>query len=201
MNSREDFDTFFDIEDESGVNGRTATDEVTGGINNRISRVFQRSLGALFNGNRNIYELFFCLTKKLNNFFSLSRSILIIHSERDESLKVIAMKGASNCHVGLALTLPEKDSLLYRVLNDKEIYTENYPDKFNGNFIERKLLLDDNPGSIAVCPVKYKNKIRGLICLTSPALYAFTLFKDGMLDSILERFGKSVKRETKRLRI
>ena len=179
----------------------TADRTATRDINCRISNIFLRSLGALFNHNKNIYDLFFCLTKKLNKFFSLSRSILIVRSHVDNSLKVIAMKGPQNARVGLALTLPEDNSLLYRVLHKKVIYTENYPNGFKGNFIEEKLLLDDDPGSIVVCPIEHNNHVQGLICLTSPAIYAFTLFKDGFLDSVLDRFGKSIEKEIKRLRI
>jgi len=182
--------------------GYLATEEgVSAGINGRIGKVFLRSLGNLFKSNKNIYDLFFSLTKKLNKFFSLSRSILVIHSNRDDCLKVIAIKGVRGSRVGLALTLPREGSLLYRVLDDGVTYTENYPDKFNGNFIEKKLLLDDDPGSIVVYPVLYNDAIQGLICLTSPALYAFTLFNEGVLDPVLDKFGKSIEREAKRLRV
>ncbi len=168
-------------------------------INGRMSNIFLKSLSSLFRNNKNIYDLFFSLTKKLNKFFSLSRSILVIRSMRDDDLKVIAMKGPQNSRIGLALTLPRQNSIIYQVLGGKEIYTENYPHEFSGNFIERKLLLDDNPGSIAICPIKNDGDVCGLICLTSPALYAFTLFRDGALDAVLERFGKSIEREISRL--
>jgi|GEM_PF-1130869 len=174
---------------------------VTRDINCRLGNIFLRSLGTLFSRNKNIYDLFFCLTKKLNKFFSLSRSVLIVRSHVDDSLKVIAMKGPQNARVGLALTLPEDNSLLYRVSQEGSIYIENYPNGFKGNFIEKKLLLDDNPGSMAICPIEHDDNVRGLICLTSPALYAFTLFKDGFLDGVLERFGRSIEKEVKRLRL
>ncbi|MEW5924069.1 MAG: hypothetical protein AB1746_08790 [Candidatus Zixiibacteriota bacterium] len=170
-------------------------------VRNRMSDIFLRSLSSLFRNNKNIYDIFFSLTKKLNKFFSLSRSILIVNSDKDNQLKVIAMKGPQDSRIGLALTLPRQDSILYQVFNSRAIYTENYPHQFAGNFIERKLLLDDNPGSIAICPVKSDGNVRGLICLTSPALYAFTLFRDGALDAVLERFGRSIEREISRLRV
>lgn len=167
----------------------------------RITNVFLKSFGVLFKKPQSIHLTFFSLIKKLNRFFSLSRAILVVRSLRDDSLKVVAIKGRKESREGLALTLPEKGSLFYRVFTTKAPYCENYPDGFPGNFIEKKLLLDGDTGSIAICPIKHDGTVHGLLCLASPVLYAFGMFENGFLDAVLERFGMLIEKEAKRLNI
>nr|MBN2278712.1 hypothetical protein [candidate division Zixibacteria bacterium] len=168
------------------------------GSGHRLARIFSRCFSSVFKNRKNIYDLFFSLTKKLNKFFSISHAILIIHSEHDDRLKVIAMKGKKRTHLGLALTLPRQDSLLYSIFSRGIIYTRNFPVEVECNFVEKKLLFQESTNSIAVCPITSDGSVRGLICLASPILYAFSMFEDGILDGILEEFGLSLSRELDR---
>jgi len=168
---------------------------------NRLSNVFAGSFNSLFKSNQNLYQLFFSFIKKLNKFFSLSKAILVVRSPRDNNLKVVALKGQKSIRQGLALSLPEKNSLLYNVFDDCEIYTQNFPKDFEGNFVEKKLLIDNETSSIAVCPIRNDDSTHGLLCLASPIIYAFDMFGEGFLDSVLEQFGKRIKKEIDRLHI
>ncbi len=168
---------------------------------NRLRDVFAGSFDSLFKSNQNLYQLFFSIVKKLNKFFSLSRAILVVRSPKDNNLKVIALKGQKIARQGLALTLPEKNSLLYNVCECCKMYTQNFPTHFEGNFIEKKLLIDDETSSIAICPIRNNGSIHGLLCLASPIIYAFDMFGQGFLDSVLEQFGRRIKKEIDRLHI
>jgi hypothetical protein len=153
----------------------------------------------LFKDRKNIYHLFFSLIKKLGKFFSISKAVLVVRSPEDNALKVIALKSRHHARHGLALTLPKRDSLLHRVFKSREVYSASYPGGFEGNFIEKKLLLEDDTGSVAICPVSVNGTMQGLLCLTSPVVYAFSMFEEGFLDGVLEKFGRSIAREMKRL--
>jgi transcriptional regulator with GAF, ATPase, and Fis domain len=167
----------------------------------RISNLFSRSFSSLFKTNRNIKHLFFAVVKKLNKFFSLSNAVLAVYSSNDDCLKVIAAKGPKGSKEGLALSLPRKNSLFYKVFEENQIYIQNYPADFEGNFIEKKLLLKGETSSIAICPIFYKESVMGLLCMTSPSLYAFEMFQDGFLDDILGQFGVRLRDKLDKLRI
>ena len=162
---------------------------------------FIKSLSVRLKKSRSIYEQFFCLVKRLSRFFTLSRAVLVVHSSHQDVLKVIAIKGVRLTRQGLALTLPEKDSLLYSVFREKRMYSEDFSSLFKGNFIERKLLLDKDTGSFAVCPIECDGSTRGLLCLTSPFPYTFSIFEEGLLNGVMERFGRLIEKEMQRLSI
>jgi hypothetical protein len=137
-----------------------------------------RSLTALFRKDRNIYKLFFAITKKLNKFFSISTAVLVVHSVRDGHLKVIAIRKPKYAGKGLALSIPEKDSLLYRIFRNNALYTANYPSVSETNFIEKKLLLEEGTQSLAICPITYGGSLAGLVCFASPVPYAFDMIEE-----------------------
>jgi hypothetical protein len=158
-----------------------------------------RSISIRFKKSKGIYEQFFSLTKKLSRLFLLSKAVLIVRSSRNDVLKVIAMKGSRLTRQGLALTLPDKDSIFYSVFRKRKIYSEDLPGRFKGNFIERKLLLDAGTRSFAVSPIICDGSVMGLLCLTSPVPYTFSAFEDGVLEKALEPLGKVIRKETNRL--
>lgn len=163
---------------------------------NGISQTVLRSIKAVLAKPGDIYKLFFLFTKKLNKLFSISQSSLIVHSKHDGKLKVLAMKGENGIRKGLALTLPEKDSLLYKVFADGRFYIQNHKKNFDGNFIEEKILKDDTTQSFAILPISQDGSRSGLICLSSPKQDAFATIENGLMDEILENFSLNL---TKRM--
>jgi len=169
--------------EESGLDSQLTQNE-----NSLSQRVF-RSIKAILSKPGDIYKLFFLFTKKLNRLYSISQSSLIVHSKQDGKLKVIAMKGENGARKGLALTLPEKDSLLYKVFADGRFYIQNHPKNFSGNFIEEKILKNDTAQSFAILPISQNGTRNGLICLSSPKQDAFATFENGPMNEILEDFS------------
>lgn len=154
-----------------------------------ISQEVLQSIKAVLSKPGDIYKLFFLFTKKLNKFFTISQSSLIVHSKQDGKLKVIAMKGEKGARKGLALTLPENNSLLYKVFADDHFYVQHHPENFDGNFIEEKILKIDTTQSLAILPISRNGTKSGLLCLCSPKLNAFASFENGLMDEILENFN------------
>ena len=159
---------------------------------NAISRRVLQSLKAMLSKPSDIYKVFFLFTKKLNRFFPISQSALIVYSKQDNKLKVIAMKGLKGARKGLTLTLPESNSLLYKVFADGQFYIQHHPQKFDGNFIEEKIIKDEDAKSLAVVPISQNGSRCGLICLSSPDQDVFASFENGTMDEILENFSKNL---------
>ena len=153
-----------------------------------------RSIEALTRKHKNIHQFFFAVTKKLYKIFSISAAILVLHSNRDHSLRVIDIKKAGYSGEALSLILPDKDSLLYSVYRDETIFSESDPDKFNGNFLERKLLLDQTTKSLVICPINDDGRISGLLCLASSLPSAFNSEGAVFLETISRQFRSILSR-------
>lgn len=166
--------------------------------NRKIDKKWQdnylRSIEALARKHKNIHQLFFAITKRLNKIFSISVAILVSHSNRDHSLKVIDIKKTGYSGEALSLILPDKNSLLYSVYRDETIFSESDPDKFNGNFLEKKLLLDQTTKSLVICPVRDNGQISGLLCLASAMPSAFNSDDAFFLEEISRQFRSSLSR-------
>ena len=159
--------------------------------NGNLQSILQ-SIKAVLSKPSDIYKLFFLFTKKLNKFFPVSQSSLILYSEQESKLKVIAMKGDKGARKGLKLTLPKEKSLLYRVFTENRFYIQHHPQKCDCNFIENKIFKDDTAQSLAILPINQNGAGYGLICLSSPDQNAFISFENGLMDEILEDFSKNL---------
>lgn len=172
----------------------------TGG-NGGIHKIIIRSVAGIFNRRQQLHAQFFAITKKLSKFFSISGAVLIVHSQKDDCLKAIALKGENYSREGLAISLPRTMSLLYDIFSTNEQYIENYPDGFPGNFVERKLILGEDTRSIMICPTRCEGEPNGLICFASPVPYAFVLLGNGNFNEISEKIGAVINRTRVRLNI
>jgi len=160
-------------------------------VDEKTSEIFVRSFDSILGRARNINKLFFSFTKKLNRFLPISRAALVIHSQRDKNLKVIALK-AESAREGLALSLPSENSLFYRVFNSRSIYTADYPFNFSGNFVERKIMVGPDTKSILVTPLMTGGNIYGLICLASPQEAAFRYYDHSIMERVFRKLGLAV---------
>lgn len=148
--------------------------------------VFVKSFDSVVGRSQNINKLFFSFIKKFNRHLPISRAALILHSAKDDTLKMIALK-AERAREGLTLTLPKENSLLYRVFRTNAIYTADYPFYFSGNFFERKILIDLETKSVLITPILTGGNNFGLVCLTSPQESAFKEYDEYTMERV---FGK-----------
>ena len=82
-----------------------------------------------------------------------------------------------------------------KVAESGQVYTENFCDTFTGNFFERKLLLDSDSRSFVLQPLKSEGEVVGLIGYSSEQPTAFTMFEEGLLEKMANRFGAIVERK------
>jgi len=163
-----------------GISDRQDSSEIT-------AHAFDSILGKA----HNINKLFFSFLKKFNRYLPVNRAALVIHSGRDKTLKVIALKGET-AREGLALTLPAENSLLHRVYNSRAVYIANQPFYFSGNFIERKILLNPETKAVMVAPLFDGGNIFGLICISSQREGAFEGCDQGILDKVFGKLGIAI---------
>jgi len=176
-------------------------DSVPSGLKSDIESTFIRSCLSIFRERKTISQLFFCLVKKLGGLIDISKAVLAVSSSFDRSLKIVAAKGHRGSREGLAITLPKKNSLMYSVFFDKSIFVANELPPSVANFIERRILLDGRISSILIYPINHNDKTRGLFCLTSENGDDLTMFADGCLDCVMDRFGEKIDQEIKRTAI
>ena len=157
----------------------------------RLPENIFHSIDSIIGKARNINRLFFSFIKKLNRFLPINRAALVIYSNRDKVLKVIALKGET-AREGLALTLPAGNSLLGRVYNSRATYIADTPFFFSGNFFERKVLIGPGTKSVLVTPIITGGKAYGLICLSSTKEFAFENYDSSILDRIFRKLGIAV---------
>jgi len=176
-----------------------ASKTVIGGTTaNARQNSYLRSIEALSRKHRNIHKLFFAITKKLNKLFPISTAILASCSERDQSLKIIDIKKAGHTGEALGLILSDKDSLLYSVCRSRIIFWENQPRELRTNFLERKLLIDSETRSLAICPIGENGYVSGLFCFASPAPVTMELQDTNLLQTIIREFSVGLKNHNHR---
>lgn len=140
-------------------------------------------------------ELFLSLTRRLCERFEINRGVLVLR--RRDSHRLAAYSTWNNGHTreGLTINLPEDPSLFEKVAESGQVYTENFCDTFTGNFFERKLLLDSDSRSFVLQPLKSEGQVVGLIGYSSEQPTAFTMFEEGLLEKMANRFGAIVERK------
>lgn len=160
-----------------------------------IAATICRPLLGILRQNKRKSLLFGEIIDRLTGFFSISRATLIISDPEKDALKVTTIWEKSNLRQGLWLTLPRKDSLLYRILNEGKTFSKPFIGYFPGNFIESRILMDKKTCSLVVCPLVSDKTVCGLISLASPVPFAFEMVEAGCLNPVLNRFGKILAKE------
>ena len=135
---------------------------------------------------------------KLGSLIDISKAVLAVNSSLDNSLKIVAIKGHRGSREGLAITLPRKNSLMYRVFCDKSIFIGDDLAPSVVNFIERRILLDNEFSSLLIYPIIHDDRIHGLFCLTMNGGHNLSMFADGRFELVMNCFGQHIDREVKR---
>jgi hypothetical protein len=161
----------------------------------RTLNVCFRSIEAIARKNKNIHKLFFAVAKKLAKIFPISTAILVTHSKQDNQLRIVDVKKAGYSAENLALIVPNRNSFLYMAYVNQEACHDFVPDIFDGNFLERKLLIDENTKTLAILPLNNDGYRAGLLCLASDRTSAF---RDdaSFLNSIARKLGDCIAGRT-----
>jgi len=138
-------------------------------------------------------EMFFELTDYLREQFAINKGVLVV--KRDNAkLSAISMWNNGFRQDGLTLNLPKKESLFEKVLESGCLHAEFIRGTFDGNFFERKLLLDDHTLSFALKPLILDGKVIGLIGFSSEKLTSFTQLDEGESVELLDDFAEKLHR-------
>jgi len=157
-----------------------------------------RPLIRILDQNKPLSKRFFELANRLNKFFSISKAVLVL-SDNDDALKMMAVWEHARLREGVMLTIPPKNSLLHRAKGMRLIINrsiaEDFPPEYRGNFIESNILFDESTSSLAICPLFSEDVLSGVACLSSPAPFAFELIEKGYFDDIFGRLGEILAEE------
>jgi hypothetical protein len=151
--------------------------------------------------NKPLPELFHELTNRLNKFFSISRSTMIVRDWGKNLLRVAAAWDNSKLSKGLMLTIPHKKSCLYGLIENNSVTNIPLYDKFPGNLIEARILAEKTDSTLTICPLYDEDNIYGLYTLSSPVPYAFELIEEGYLNPVLRLFGSVLSSEKSKTRL
>ena len=142
--------------------------------------------------NAELSEIFFELTRRLEAQYSINKGVLMLKNTAENGFSAVSTWHNGELRDGLAINLPTDPSLFNDVASDGIVYTEQYSGIFNGNFFERKLLLDENSQSFMLHPLKHEGKVIGMLGYSSEEPTAFTMFEQGALASVASEFASII---------
>jgi len=134
---------------------------------------------AVFNG----------LSRSLLQEFDIKKGFLALREGDQTRFLAVASWKEGRTRKNLSLRLPNISSLFEKVAESGQIYSENFAALFDGNYMERQLLLDDDTASFMLRPLKHDAKVVALIGYSSEVSEAFVAFEEGLLDPIFDRVG------------
>jgi GAF domain-containing protein len=127
-------------------------------------------------------ELFSKLMKHLREEHSIHRGVLITRQPRYSRFVAIATVSPSRERRQLNLLLPGTSSLIEKVAEHGQMYSDCAFDLFSGNRFEQNLLIDDDTRSYALIPLKHDGKVVGVVGFSATADAAFASIEAGALD-------------------
>lgn len=131
--------------------------------------------------------LFSHLSRSLLQEFDIKKGFLALREGDQTRFLAVAAWKDGKTRKNLSLRLPNISSLFEKVAESGEIYAENFAALFDGNYMERQLLLDDDTASFMLRPLKYEARVVALLGYSSEVSEAFVAFEEGLLDPIFER--------------
>jgi transcriptional regulator with GAF, ATPase, and Fis domain len=129
------------------------------------------------------------LSRSLLQEFDIKKGFLALREGDQTRFLAVAAWKDGKTRKNLSLRLPNVSSLFEKVAESGQIYSENFAALFDGNYIERQLLLDDDTASFMLRPLKHDARVVALIGYSSEASEAFVAFEEGLLDPIIDRVG------------
>jgi len=133
--------------------------------------------------------VFTAFSRMLLQEFEIQKGFLALREGDQTRFLAIAAWRNGKTRKNLSLRLPTVSSLFEKVAESGQIYSENFADLFDGNFIERQLLIDENTASFMLRPLKHEALVVALLGYSSDVPEAFLAFEEGLLDPVFDRLG------------
>jgi hypothetical protein len=154
-------------------------------------RAIYRSLEKTIVAVKSRRDLFLHLTDKLDKFFAIHKGSFSIHDPLKDYMRVPIVLQEGEVKSGVVISIAGEKSLMRNVLNNGNIYVEDFPKQAVGNIVERKLLLLDQTSSLAIAPLCHNGVQLGTMNFASPAPFAFSVFSSHLFDYL---FAKAAQR-------
>lgn len=128
-------------------------------------------------------------SRLLETKFEIKKGFLALRAGNQTRFLAVASWKKDKVRKKLSLTLPNSSSLFEKVAESGQIFAENFASLFDGNFIERQLLMDDSTQSFMLRPLKHEGRVVGLIGYSSDFPDAFVTIQEGYLDDAFDSLG------------
>jgi len=139
-------------------------------------------------------NLFLNLTSRLDKFFAIHKASYSVYSPEKNYMRVPLVYQQGETRTGVVISIAGDKSLMRTVLENGEIYVEDFPRQIAGNIVERKLLLLEETSSMAIVPLIDKGVPYGTLNFASAAPFAFSIFSSQLFDYLFsvvaEKFGR-----------
>ncbi|MCP4684620.1 MAG: hypothetical protein GY867_04135 [bacterium] len=137
-------------------------------------------------------EVFFEFSRILEQGFPIRKGLLALRGKNETRFLAVASWGTEKGRRNLSLRLPTVSSLFEKVAEDGRGYVDNSAVLFDGNQIERRLLLAEDTQSFVLRPVKYDGCIVALLGYSSDRADAFAALEESVLNQVMESFGELI---------
>jgi transcriptional regulator with GAF, ATPase, and Fis domain len=163
--------------------GEAGTDGAVRQMVRDLDRVFAVSdeLGDVFDG----------FTRCLEQVYDISRGFLAVRESDYTRFLALATWQHGRERRNLSLRLPTDGSLLEKVAEDGQMYSDGFAELCGGNMVERRLL-GDSARSFVLRPLKYEAHVVGILGYSSNDPDAFAAFDERLLAPFLDRFAERI---------
>ncbi len=139
-------------------------------------------------------KIFSELTNILQRKYDIRKGMLALRHGDQTQFLAVATWNRGKSKKNLSLRLPTRASLFEKVAEHGQIYSETFAELFDGNLIEKHLLLDDETQSFVLRPLKHEAQVVALLGYSSDNPNAFVTFEEGFPDPFIERFAALIAR-------
>lgn len=159
-------------------------------------RAITDEVNELLTINEDPHEFFTAFVKRLQDDYEIDRSMLALRDGPQLEFVAVATFGKNRTRKKLSLRVPAMPSLFAKVAEDGRMYMESFTHFFDGNSIERNLMLTDSTQSFLLKPLKHDTEVVALIGLSSELPDAFVTLEEGLLDPAFELIGEYLSRHS-----
>jgi len=139
-------------------------------------------------------DIFSVFTRHLEKVYAIKRGFLAIRDGDLTRFTAVASWRQGHERRNLSLALPQRGSLLQKVAEDGQVYAETFAQLYDGNMIERRLLMDDDTQAFMLRPLKHAGRVVAMLAYASDDENAFAAFNESVIDPLIDRFAEAIAR-------
>ncbi len=158
----------------------------------RGARQTARDLEQVLATSEDSRELFDGFTRCLEQVYDISRGFLAVREGEHTHFLAVAAWQQGRERRNLTLRLPTEGSLLEKVAEDGQLYSDDFAELSGGNQTEKRLLLGDSGRSFILRPLKYEGQVVGMLAYASENPDAFAAFDEQLLNPFMDRFAARI---------